>query len=181
MSEATDDAALVAAIGAGDRDALAALYDRFAGGLLGLAARVLADRREAEDLLHDVFIEVWRQAAGYDARRGTVRAWLYTRLRARALDRARARRFRPTAAAQPAEASTSPDELAPDRRALLGALRSLPPEQCDVIALAYFEGLSSTEISGRLGIPVGTVKSRTAAALGRLRAGVPRGAPGGSP
>lgn len=164
---------MVAAIAGGERAALAELYDRYAGGLLALGQRLLTNRRDAEDLVHDVFIEVLRQAGAYDERRGTVRAWLFTRLRARGLDRLRARRFVEVAAGAVHDEPTGPDDLAPDRAIVRRALGELPAEQADVVALAYFDGLSSSEISARLGIPVGTVKSRTAAALGRLRAAVP--------
>src|SRR5262245_50133881 len=84
------DTVLVAAVAAGDRGALARLYDRYAVTLLAVGQRILGGRREAEDLVHDVFLEAWRQASGYDPARGTVRAWLLVRLRSRALDRHRA-------------------------------------------------------------------------------------------
>jgi RNA polymerase sigma-70 factor (ECF subfamily) len=181
MPVSTTDAALVSAVAAGDREALADLYDRCAGGLLGLAQRLLGDRHEAEDLVHDVFIEVWKQAGAYDERRGSVRTWFFTRLRARCLDRLRARRLLLAAARANDREPAADHELAPDRATLRGALRKLTAEQADVVALAYYEGLSSTEISARLGIPVGTVKSRTAAALGRLRRVVPADAAMGGP
>src|ERR1700760_2526308 len=81
------DTSLVNGAAAGDRDCLAGLYDRYAPALLAIGRRILGDRREAEDLLHDVFIEVWRQAGDYDESRGSVRAWLLMRMRSRALDR----------------------------------------------------------------------------------------------
>src|SRR5262245_31670591 len=84
------DAALVTAIANGDRGALAQLYDRYAGLLVAIGQRLLGDARESEDLLHDVFLEVWRQAAAYDVTRGTVRTWLVMRLRSRAFDRRKA-------------------------------------------------------------------------------------------
>ena len=157
VSLAARDAELVAVISAGDRDALAALYDRYAGILFGLSRRLLSDSRDAEDLLHDVFIEVWKQAKDYDSMRGSVRAWLFTRVRARALDRIRAQRVRRALAVEAVAGSDAPDEFALDRAKVRRALQALPPEQCEVLELAYFSGLSSTEISAQLGIPVGTV------------------------
>src|SRR5258708_29048632 len=85
-AEATIDAQLVAAMAGGDRAALASLYERHAGILLGLAMRIVRDRREAEDLLHDVFLEAWRSAKDFDPKRGRVRTWLAIRMRSRALD-----------------------------------------------------------------------------------------------
>ena len=174
------DAELVRAVARGDRPALAQLYDRFSPILLAVATRILGERREAEDLLHDVFLEVWRQAADYDSTRGSVRAWMLIRLRSRALDRrksAGATRVVSLDAetergGEEREAATSEDpSLAPDRTAIRRALAALPDEQRTVLELGYFEGLSSSEIAERLGAPVGTVKSRVAAALAKLRAG----------
>jgi RNA polymerase sigma-70 factor, ECF subfamily len=174
------DARLVAAIAAGDREALAALYHRFSGSLLAVAQRILGERREAEDLLHDVFLEVWRQAGQFDPARGTVRAWLLIRMRSRSLDRKKSAAFSRGVPLeqQPEEARTTAyDALAPDRGVVRRALAALPEEQRVVLELGYFEGLSSTEIAARISAPVGTVKSRVAAALTRLRSGL---APGGT-
>src|SRR5262245_49240698 len=90
---AGEDGEIVAAIVGGDRPALARLYARYASSLMAIGVRILGDRREAEDLLHDVFLEVWRHAAHYDAARGTVRAWLLMRMRSRALDRKKSAGF----------------------------------------------------------------------------------------
>jgi RNA polymerase sigma-70 factor (ECF subfamily) len=164
------DAALVAALVVGDRDALAELYRRHGGTLLAVALRILGDRAEAEEIVHDVFVEAWRQAVQYDPARGSARAWLVTRARSRALDRvkapARARRVAVESAPEPVAAEADPSDASRVQR----ALASLPAEQRAVLELGYFEGLSSTEIAARLDIPVGTVKSRVAAALQRLRA-----------
>src|SRR5690242_21826103 len=84
--EDAEDAALVAAMAAGDRGALAKLYDRHGGLLLGMALKIVRERREAEDLLHDVFLEAWRSAKDFDPKRGRVRTWLAIRMRSRALD-----------------------------------------------------------------------------------------------
>lgn len=174
-TDADADAALVARMAAGDRDALAELYDRHSALLYSLAVRVLQDRREAEDLLHDVILEVWRSAAQYSPERGRVVVWLTMRMRSRALDRLKSPSRRRTAlsedpaAEQVAPASTSPDACV-DHRAAREALDQLPAEQRRVLELAYFEGLSSTEIAAELKLSVGTVKSRTAAGLSKLRA-----------
>lgn len=177
--ESEEDARLVHAIAEGDRDALARLYDRYAPILMGVAYRLLGERREAEDLVHDVFLEAWRQAADFDAERGSVRAWLLMRLRSRAIDRRKAAGFTRVISLDSGmlaetirEHRDAPHEdpmLAPDRTAVRSALAALPEEQRAVLLLGYFEGLSSSEISTRTGVPIGTVKSRVAAALARLR------------
>ncbi len=169
------DTALVRAIAAGDRQALAHLYDRYGGHLVALAQRVLGDRREAEDLLHDVFLEVWRQASAYDEERGSVRAWLFMRMRSRALDRRKAAGFARVVSIEERRVPDAPSpvedpQLAPDRQAVRRALAELPAEQRQVLELGYFEGLSSSEIAERVAAPIGTVKSRVAAALAKLRA-----------
>jgi RNA polymerase sigma-70 factor (ECF subfamily) len=169
------DVALVAAIATGDRQALAALYDLHAPMLLGLAKRILGHAAPAEDLIHDVFLEVWQHAAEYSPLRGSVVAWLTIRARSRALDRLgkRARDAKVVARvsveAAPAElAARSPAAGVDAARVRLLAL-GLPEELATVIDLAYFDGLSSSEIAERLQIPIGTVKSRMARALGSLR------------
>jgi RNA polymerase sigma-70 factor (ECF subfamily) len=174
------DAELVSAVARGERAALAQLYDRFSPILLAVATRILGERREAEDLLHDVFLEVWRQAADYDSTRGSVRAWMLIRLRSRAIDRRKSAGATRVVSLD-AEAERGGDEreaaisedpsLAPDRTAIKRALAALPDEQRVVLELGYFEGLSSSEIADRIGAPIGTVKSRVAAALAKLRAG----------
>jgi RNA polymerase sigma-70 factor, ECF subfamily len=168
-----DDAQLVAAMARGERAALAALYDRYASLLLGAAYHVLRNRRDAEDLLHDVLLECWNKAATYEARRGSVRSWLLVRVRSRALDRVRslavARRH---AAAPPApeEAPLAGDALrAADGGRAIRALGALPEAQRSIVELCFFQGLGCAEIAKQLGIPVGTVKSRLARAVERLR------------
>lgn len=178
---ALDDAALIAEAAHGEASALSALYDRYAPLMLAVAQRILGDREIAEDLVHDVFMEVWRAAASYDPTRGSVRTWIMVRLRSRALDRKRSAAFRREVATDKIPQSTddgaAADLLAsaPDRQAVVAALAELPDEQRQVLELAYFEGLSSTEIAARMGSPVGTVKSRTAAAIGKLRNALEKG------
>lgn len=174
------DVSLISGAAAGNRDCLAALYDRYAPALLAIGRRILGDRREAEDLLHDVFIEVWRQAGDYDESRGSVRAWLLMRMRSRALDRRKSAAISkradlpaPDAVADAhGDANGEDPALGPDRQAVRRALAQLPAEQRQVLELGYFEGLSSSEIAERVRAPIGTVKSRVAAALSKLRAAV---------
>lgn len=170
------DHELVQRIAGGDRDALAALYDRYAPLLLGVARRLLGDPREAEDLVHDVLLEVWRQAGDFDPDRGSPRSWIFVRLRSRALDRRKAAgviRTVPLTAAQLERPGPDDDpSLAPDRARIRRALQALSPAQRTVLVLGYFEGLSSSEIAERIDVPIGTVKSRVAAALRALRDGL---------
>jgi RNA polymerase sigma-70 factor, ECF subfamily len=174
--DAALDAALVAKMASGDRGALATLYERHSGILLGLAMRIVRDRREAEDLLHDVFLEAWRSAKDFDPKRGRVRTWLAIRMRSRALDLQKSARVSRNAGDAGLEAVVDDNEGAtPDHARIRAALADLGPDQRRVLELAYFEGLSCTEIAARVAIPVGTVKSRIAAGLDRLRTGLARG------
>lgn len=164
------DGDAVAAMARGDARGLADLYARYAAVLLATARRILGDLRSAEDLVHDVFLEAWRQAHTYDHARGTVRTWLLVRLRSRALDRCRAALLRRTVPGVPdAIAEVDDPSEAPDHRTLRAVLMNLPPEQRLVLEHAYFAGLSATEIAATLQIPVGTVKSRLGAGLKKLR------------
>lgn len=153
---------------AGDPAALADLYDLAAGLVFGLVLRILRDRAEAEDVVQEVFVQVWRQAERFDPARGSLNAWLCTIARTRALDRLRrraARREEPEGSQPPAVEAPRPE----DALAVRAALESLPAPQREALALAYFEGLTHTEIAARLGEPLGTVKTRIRAALLRLR------------
>jgi RNA polymerase sigma-70 factor, ECF subfamily len=171
LSEQIDEAsdvALVTRMTQGDRAAVAALYVRHAAALFGYAQAMLRSRQEAEDLIHDVFLEAWRRSADYSAERGSVRAWLLVRVRSRALDRLKsAGRSRVVSEAQHPSA-TLPFGVGDERR-LRDILSRMPEAQQEVIMLGYFEGLSTLEIAERLAIPAGTVKSRTRAALAALR------------
>jgi RNA polymerase sigma-70 factor (ECF subfamily) len=172
-----DDVELVHEAARGEVRALSALYDRFSGLLLAMAHRMLGDRAMAEDLVHDVFVELWRNADRYEPSRGTVRTWALVRLRSRALDRIRSARSRREIAVEevPRDVDADPGEdptLAPDRAAVRRALAELPDEQREVLELGYFHGLSASEIAQRMGSPLGTVKSRTAAGLAKLRAAI---------
>lgn len=181
-----DDAQVVALAARGKVKALAALYDRYAGLLLTMATKLLGDRAMAEDLVQDVFMEAWRRAHAFDASRGTVRTWLLVRLRSRALDRLRSAQHRREVAVEDVSPHRAQPEggedmaLSPDRKAVVAALEQLPEDQRQVIELSYFQGLSSSEIAEHMGSPIGTVKSRTAAAIGKLRAAM-ADASGGRP
>lgn len=168
-----EDEVLVAAMAAGDRAALATLYERHASLLLGLALRIVRERREAEDLLHDVFLEAWRTASDFDPKRGRVRTWLAIRMRSRALDLQKSARVSRNTGDGGLELLIDEAEAAsPDHGRVRRALAELGSDQRRVLELAYFEGLSCTEIAERVAIPVGTVKSRLAAGLDRLRSGL---------
>lgn len=168
-----EEAALVAAVAQGNREALGALYDLHAPLLFGLAKRMLGSAAAAEDLLHDLFLEVWQHAAEYAPDRGSVRSWLLVRARSRALDRL-GRGARELRAAERLSSEGEP-AFAPSPSACVDGARlrrlaaSLAPELADVLDLTYFEGLSASEIAQRLQIPIGTVKSRLARAVATLR------------
>ena len=169
------DCELLVRVARGDQAALGDIYDRYHGRMMAVGLRIIRDRREVEDTLHDVFVEVWRKAGDYDPRRGTVKTWILMRMRSRSLDRVRSARIarreglenvRETGSNAEGPAGAYPG----DRAKLLGALESLSDAQRAVLSLGYFQGLSSSEIARALDIPIGTVKSRTAAALSHLRA-----------
>jgi RNA polymerase sigma-70 factor (ECF subfamily) len=147
----------------GDRRALATLYERHAPVLFGLALRIVRERREAEDLLHDVFLEAWRTAKDFDPERGRVSTWLAVRMRSRALDLRRSARVSRAVGDRGLEVSVDDSKPAsPDHTRVRAALNELGADHRHVLELAYFEG-------DRIAIPVGTVKSRMAAGLSRLR------------
>ena len=167
------DAQLVAKMASGDRTALAQLYERHSGVLLGLAVRIVRSRLEAEDLLHDVFLEAWRSAKDFDPKRGRARTWLAIRMRSRALDLQKSARVSRNAGdAGPDLLVDERDGTSPDHARVRAVLAELGADQRKVLELAYFEGLSCTEIAARVSVPVGTVKSRIAAGLDRLRTGM---------
>jgi RNA polymerase sigma-70 factor (ECF subfamily) len=175
--EAGRDESLMAAAAVGDESALGELYDRHAGAMLGVALRILKLRQDAEDLVHDVFVEAWQKAADFDASRGSVRSWLLVRVRSRGVDRlrsltsARRRGLLGEGEGVPEEADgkVAPVWDGPDRERARKALDALPPAQRSLVELAYFEGMTCSEMAAHCAIPIGTVKSRLSAAMGKLR------------
>ena len=163
------DNELIAQVARGQQTALGALYDRHGGLLLAVLTRVLRDTQEAEDVLHEVFLEVWQHAGDFDPGRGSVRSWLVMRARSRGLDRWRVlvrQRGLPQESLLLSDASST--ETA-DNLSVRRALSNLAPELRALLELGYFEGMSSAEIAAHEGIPIGTVKSRVARALAELR------------
>ena len=163
-------------LAAGDQSALAELYDLHGRSVYALAARIVGDRGDAEDIVQEVFAQAWRQAARYDAARATVIGWLLMMTRARAIDRIRARHSRPVASgttvpdlADPIEGQEAVAISAEVAGRVGAALRTLPEAQRQAIELAYYEGLSQSDISERLREPLGTVKTRMRSALQKLR------------
>ena len=167
---------LLHAIARNDEGALGAIYDRYRLILFGLILRILHDREEAEDCLQEVFLQVWRRARDFDESRGRAFTWLVTIARSRALDRLRASGSRlklTTEAAQvtPDEVGYAAEEAVQSEQGALvrAALAELPEEQRRALLLAYFEGLTQTEIAARLGDPLGTVKTRMRSGMIKLR------------
>ena len=175
--DALGDARRADRIRGGDAAALGELYDRHAAAALAVAMRVVGGRAEAEDVVHDAFVAVWRKIDRFDARRGSLRAWLLTVVRNRAIDRVRARRT----AVDVDEADdrsllrTGPNptwEAALDRTAandLRQAMEALPDEQRRAVELAYFEGYTYREVAEITGVPAGTANGRLRLALAKLR------------
>ncbi len=174
------DVDLVHAIAGGSADALGPLYDMHAGIVYGIAKRILSNPEDAQEVVQDVFAQVWREASRYQGARATVAGWLVMLTRGRAIDRLRARRARPDQdrAVDPAPilqfpaTGVSPEGLAlstEDVQRVERALVALPSEQRVLIELAYFEGLSQSEIAAKTQSPLGTVKTRMRTALQTLR------------
>ena len=170
------DNELLRAVARGDESALAQIYDRYSSILLGLLLRILHSRGEAEDVLQEVFLQVWRKAADFDESRGRAFTWLVTLARSRAIDRLRSLDARSRAAtasaAEPSEevSDASADAFRAEQREIVRrALAELSAEQRQALVLAYEEGLTQTEIAARLKQPLGTVKTRTRAGLMKLR------------
>jgi RNA polymerase sigma factor (sigma-70 family) len=172
-----DDPDLLAACSKGDERALGSLYDRYGRRAYGVAVRILRDPALAEDAVQDAFLTVWRKAATYDRDRGKVSTWILTLVHRRAVDLVRRQhRFNALrvglAAAEPQTSVEGADagvELQAARSEVQAALRTLSSAEREVLDLAYWGGLTQSEIATALGIPSGTVKSRTFNALAKLR------------
>ncbi len=171
------DKDLVAGTADGDRSAFTELYRRYSTSAFGLALRILGERAMAEEVLQEVFLSVWRRATAYDPARGSVRSWLFAQIHHRAVDVVR----REEAERRRSPINTEPDHddgvddvieegwLSARREQVKRALNGLSAEQREVIDLAYFKGLTQTQVAKEAGVPLGTVKSRTLAAMRRLR------------
>jgi len=172
----TEDVELLRAIARGDEEAIAALYDRYRLILFGLILRILHSQPEAEDVLQEVFLQVWRRASDFDEKRGRPFTWLVTLARSRAIDRLRALGSRDRTATEAGRAATdsivdaADDAVKSEQGEIVrGALKELPEEQRRALFLAYFEGLTQSEIAARLNSPLGTVKTRMRSGMIRLR------------
>lgn len=175
------DPTLLTSIVKGDQQAFSQLYDHSSTLLYTLAIRILGNQEDADELLQDVYLEIWRNVVRYDVGRGTPIAWLITLTRSRAIDRLRSRNARgskttspldATASSKVADLGPSPFETQADqelRSAVGTAITGLPPAQQQAIELAYYEGLSHSEIAARLNQPLGTVKTRIKLGMSKLR------------
>ena len=163
---------MVSRVADGDERALSELYDRYARPVYATGVRLLRDNHLAEELVQDAFTNVWRGAVSFDPKRASFATWLYRLTRNRATDLNRRRRVRPLSAGEEPlqNVSGGPEpEASVDGWDVARALSLISEEHREVLNLAYFEGLSQREISRQTGVPLGTVKSRTTAALKSLR------------
>jgi RNA polymerase sigma-70 factor (ECF subfamily) len=168
---------LIRQVARGDQQALGAFYDATSSLVYGLALRILGNTATAEEVTLDVYTQVWRQAAIYDAQRGTPSAWLFMLTRSRAIDclRTYAQEQKRLASLEVAETFTAvstPEEssvVTERRRLVQAAFAALTPTQREVLELAYFSGLSHGDIAAKLGLPLGTVKTRIRLGMARLR------------
>ncbi len=171
VSERVSDGDLIQRVGSGDRNAFEALYRRFARPVFGLALRRLGDRGRAEDALQETFASIWRSASTYRPERGPGAPWLYAVARNAIVDRGRSRVEIPAEPPEEQAADPGPPEQAEASwlawRMHL-ALQELPESERTLLELAYWSGLSQSEVAKFLNIPLGTVKTRTRSALARL-------------
>lgn len=180
-NHADDEKALMQRIALGDEAAFESLYDRYSRLLYSLVLSVVKHPPEAQDLLQEVFLHIWRQAKNFDAGRGNVYSWLVTMTRHRAIDRLRSKGFRerqqelhdddsvlmlPDSALSPLDSITVMEQ----RERVRDALDKIPSEQRDALMLAYFQGYTQTEIAALLQIPLGTIKTRMRQGLLKLSA-----------
>ncbi|MEZ5316275.1 MAG: sigma-70 family RNA polymerase sigma factor [Vicinamibacterales bacterium] len=174
------DRRLIRDVAGGSAEALGRLYDRHAGTVFALARRIVPAIEDAEEVVQDVFSQVWRDAARYESSRAPVAGWVAMLARTRAIDRLRARRARPDSGGLGPDATVLPLAASgadPERQAIAAtdvqavrlALGALPAPQRELVELAYFQGLTHTELAERTGTPLGTVKTRLRSALATLR------------
>lgn len=177
VEDAAADIALLDRIVRRDASAVGELYDRYNRLLFGLILRILKDRGDAEEVLQEVFVQVWTRAETYNVALGSPAAWLVRIARNRAIDRLRANsvRTRAVEAAPPPAAAPSPEARATvseRQRAVRFALDALPPEQRELIEQAYYRGLTQSELAEQFGLPLGTVKTRIRTGMLTLRRGL---------
>lgn len=166
------DLSMVMALKSGDQNAVAELYDRYSSVVYAVALRVLGDTGAAEDVLQEVFLQLWRNPGAFDAARGSLGAWLAVITRNRAIDSLRKRR--PETDIEDVIVSVAPDLAAEADRAraaekVRSVLGTMSAPQRSALEMAYFEGLSHTEIATKTGEPLGTIKTRIRAGLMALR------------
>jgi RNA polymerase sigma-70 factor (ECF subfamily) len=175
VSTVPDDQ-LVERVARGEQQALLSLYDRHAGRVYALALRMLGDAMAAEEITQDVFLKLWSRAGRYLSSRGSFTTWLLTIAKHTAIDRIRLERRRPASAddsdpdegwAELPDAESTSEEAR--WRSLYFAVRALPPDQRQAIELAYYHGMSHSQIAEYLGWPVGTVKTRLRMGMEQLR------------
>ncbi len=173
-----EDNYLMGRVAAGDREAFARLFTHHSPVVLGLLIRILGRRSEAEEVLQEVFLQVWRQADRFEPGRSSPRGWILVLARSRALDQLRSREARQrreneisveSAGREEHPVGTAGIEASEQRQKVSSALELLPPEQRRCIELAFFEGLTQTQIASRLEAPLGTVKSRIHLGMSKLR------------
>ncbi|HZD93438.1 MAG TPA: sigma-70 family RNA polymerase sigma factor [Candidatus Sulfotelmatobacter sp.] len=166
------DKALIARMRAGDQSAMADLYDRYSGVVYGVALRVLANTTAAEDVVQEVFLQLWRNPQSFDAERGRLGPWLAVIARNRAIDHLRKRPPEDDIDELPISTGLNLEDDTAQRLAIekiRGVLALLPQDQRKALELAFFEGMTHTEIAGKTGEPLGTVKTRIRAGLLALR------------
>src|SRR5271166_6117156 len=172
-SDAADEMRLIARLRAGDQQAMSEIYDRYSKVVYSVALRVLQDAAAAEDVLQDVFLQLWRKPDAFDASRGSLAAWLAVISRHRAIDRLRKRR--PEVDIADCVIAGGPDLSSEAERGLIvekvrSVLEEMSPDQRKALELAYFQGLTHTEIAEKTGEPLGTIKTRIRTGLQQLRA-----------
>ena len=172
VSSQKDEAALIARIRGGDQSAMADVYDRHSGIVYAVALRVLGDTSAAEDVVQEVFLQLWRNPQAFDAERGRLAPWLAVIARNRAIDLLRKRPMEDDIDELPISTGVNLEDEAAQRMAISkvrGVLAQLPQDQRRLLEMAFFEGMTHTEIAGKTGEPLGTVKTRIRSGLLALR------------